>query len=110
MAKMLGAVLGLSSLLYSIFLVLNGWYGMSQSLRVYVLIVPSIFVTILLLTLLFSLRVLGGRFYRRLRRTKVNNEYAFMDGGSTGNWLVLPIWISVGLGLYAIVEHFFGQA
>lgn len=104
MAKAFGALLGLASLLYSIVLILHGWHGMSQSLRVYVLIVPSIFVTIAALALLFSVRILAARLDRRIRDTQAKNEFAFMDGNAW-NWLVLPIWIAAGLGLYSAVER-----
>ena len=104
MAKAFGALLGLSSLLYSMLLILHGWHGMSQSLRVYVLIVPSIFVTITVLALLLSVRLLAARLYRRTRGTQAKNEFAFMDGNSW-NWLIFPAWIAIGLGLYGALEH-----
>lgn len=104
MAKILGSFLGLSSLLYSIILILNGWHRMSQSLKIFVLIVPSIFVTIAALFLLFSVRVLIVRLYRRVRGTRVENEFAFMDSQSW-RWVVLPIWLAVATGLYGAVEH-----
>ncbi|VVO18771.1 hypothetical protein [Pseudomonas fluorescens] len=104
MAKAFGALLGIASLLYSIFLILDGWHGMSQSLRVYVLIVPSIFVTIAAIALLISVRVLAARLYRRIRGTQAKNEFAFMDGNAW-SWLILPVWIAAGLGLYSAVEH-----
>ena len=107
MAYVIGGVLGLASLLYSILLVLNGWHGMSLSLRVYVLFVPSIFVTIGALALLSSARILAVRLYHRVRGTQAKNEDAFMDGDGW-NWVVFLIWITAGIGLYGILQKFFG--
>lgn len=107
MAYVIGAVLGLVSLLYLILLVLDGWHGMSQSIRIYVLIVPSMFATLAVLVILYSARIFAARLYRRIRGTQVKNEFAFMDGNAW-TWLVVPVWIAAGLGLYVTVEHFFG--
>ncbi|MDU8618755.1 hypothetical protein ALP10_00438 [Pseudomonas syringae pv. helianthi] len=107
MAKAFGALLGLVSLLYSIFLILHGWHRMSQSFRVYVLIMPSIFATVAALSLLFSVRILAARLVRHIRGAQAKNEFAFMDGNAW-SWLVLPVWIATGLGLYSVVERWCG--
>lgn len=107
MAKAIGIVLGLLSLLYSILIILNGWHSMSSSVRIYVLVVPSLFASVALLGVLIGVRILIARLYHRLRGTRPVNEYAFLDGKSMQG-LALPILAVTAVGLYATIEHFFG--
>lgn len=107
MAKAIGFILGLLSLLYSILIVLNGWHSMSASVRIYALVVPALFASVALLGVLIGVRILIARLYHRMRGTRPLNEYAFLDGKSMQG-LALPILAVSAIGLYATVEHFFG--
>lgn len=107
MAKVIGFTLGLLSLLYSIFIILNGWHSMSSSLRIYVLVVPTLFLSIAMLAVLIGARILIVRLYHRIRGTRPVNEYAFLDRKSFQG-LALPTLGFTAIGLYAAIEHLFG--
>lgn len=107
MANLIGGSLGLASLLYYILVMLNAWHGLSGGHKIFVLFVPSIFLTIAILVVLMGSRILAKRLYCRVRGIQVRNEFDFLDR-KAGTGLILPIWLAVGLGLYSLIEHFFG--
>lgn len=115
MAKLFGALLGLSSLIATWLAIASHWHAMSTSLKVYALVIPSIFLTIALAGALVASRILFVRLYHRFKGSTPVNEYAFLEDRKTthgatlnkGHGWILTLWIMVGTGLYAMFEKLF---
>ncbi|MBF8731942.1 hypothetical protein IRZ59_16010 [Pseudomonas guariconensis] len=107
MAKLTGGLLGLASLLYFFFGMLSGWHDLSFGLKVVVLFVPSMFLTIAIVGALAIAGILIQRLYHQLRGTQAKAEYGLLNNQAVVK-LMLPAWFAVALGLYKLVEHFFG--
>ncbi|MFJ7794415.1 hypothetical protein [Pseudomonas sp. NPDC096950] len=112
MAKLFGALLGLSSLIATWLVIASHWHAMSTSLKVYALVIPSIFLTIALAVVLIASRILFVRLYHRFKGSAPVNQYAFLEERKTahgatmnkGHGWILILWLLVGTGLYAMLE------
>lgn len=115
MAKLIGALLGLSSLVATWLVIVSHWHAMNTDIKVYVLIIPSIFLTIALTAVLLMSRIVLVRLYHRLKGSIAIDEYAFLEERKTthglarnkGHGWILILWLLVGTGLYALFEKLF---
>lgn len=104
---LIGGSLGLGSLVYSVYLVLSGWPLMSQTLKFYVLILPSLAATISLLALAGCAWILVARLYRRVAGVQTADEYGFLDEKVWG-MAGLIVWPLMALALYAALQQVLG--
>ncbi|MDD2131605.1 hypothetical protein NP856_20865 [Pseudomonas sp. 17391] len=107
MAKMIGWAFGLASLLYYLLGILNSWQGLSFGAKVVFLFVPSIFLTIAILAVTAIAGILAQRLYHHVSGTQIKNEFDFLES-KAATVLIMPVWLSIGLGLYNIIENIFG--
>lgn len=109
MASWIGGIMGLAYLLFTWSIFLDNWSGLGLHLKIFLLVVPTIFGTIVVLAFLFGLKELTPRLARRVTgRPAPERTQPPKAVQPAANFLTFTVLVSVALGLFALCEYLFG--
>lgn len=109
MASWIGGLLGLASLIFTWSIFLDNWSGLGLHHKIFLLVIPTIFATIVVLAFLFGLKELSTRLVRRLTgQPEPAGTQPPTAEHPAANFITFVVLVSVALGLFALCDYLFG--